>query len=176
MVISDKLLEKLGAAVLPFERRDFYREVDDGEGLIEPFLDKIIKITQAFVPENAICYSLTKISRELPKNAMYIWVIDEECLKIIEDKTPNPFAMRGNVCHSNLTGGKKAFQGGELWFTNKGEIALNFSSGRYGATEPLHEKGVVEYFEEMVIKYIFYQIKNKFIFSNFLIINKLARF
>ena len=62
------------------------------------------------------------------------------------DATPNPAAERGNVCHTNITGGMPALQGGELWFGEDGNVYINNASGRYGANSILQEEAVIEYF------------------------------
>jgi hypothetical protein len=42
----------------------------------------------------------------------------------------------GCIKHSNLTGGEPAHSAGEIWFVDADRIAINASSGRYGARSP----------------------------------------
>lgn len=65
---------------------------------------------------------------------------------LILESTPNPYAARLVMCHINITGGKAALQGGELWFGTDGVIYINYKSGRYGAMTDEHRQTVVEYF------------------------------
>ncbi|MCC9070748.1 hypothetical protein LNQ49_03920 [Flavobacterium sp. F-65] len=51
------------------------------------------------------------------------------------------------MCHSNITAGEPALQGGELWFLGPDSVMLNFRSGRYGAETIDHEDVVIEYWE-----------------------------
>lgn len=76
----------------------------------------------------------------------YIWVIDKTGLCMMLDATPNPAAKRGNVCHTNITGGTPALQGGELWFGEDGKIYVNNELGRYGAVTSKQEEAVIDYF------------------------------
>lgn len=56
----------------------------------------------------------------------YLWVITE---------THVPFGKEvgghSDIKHTNLTGGGKAYCGGEIWFADKESIYLNGGSGRY---------------------------------------------
>ena len=69
-----------------------------------------------------------------PTRHRYVWVIDA---------TGIPFILERGLCalkgrspkHSNLTGGKPASMGGELWFRTESSLYLSGGSGRYRPRE-----------------------------------------
>jgi hypothetical protein len=72
--------------------------------------------------------------------------------QIILESIPNPEAQKkGVVCHTNITGGKPALQGGELWFGDDDKVYLNHYSGRYGAITVEHRQAVLAYFTSLGI-------------------------
>ena len=79
----------------------------------------------------------------------YLWIINNDGLFLQLEATPNPAAARGCICHTNLTAGAKAYQGGELWFHEDGTLYVNYSSGRYGAETKKQRNGVLKYFGEV---------------------------
>lgn len=79
----------------------------------------------------------------------YLWVINDDGLFIQLEATPNPNAERQCICHTNLTNGEKAYQGGEIWFHEDGTVYINYASGRYGASTKEHRQGVLQYFREV---------------------------
>ena len=110
---TDDLAERLGPAVLPFERSNFNREVLPGEDVI--FLDYIISLESGQIPATCLRSEVTE-PYSFSDSRKYLWIIDQQGLRIIYEMTPNPLAARGCVCHTNITGKRKALQGGELWF------------------------------------------------------------
>ena len=151
MKIPERILQKIRPPVAPFERRDFRLEVKENEDLMIPS----ITINSAKLPAIVKVLNHEKYEENRKTKSLfgkYLWLIDEENgLRIIEENTPAP-SERGIVCHTNISGGKKALQGGELWFCDNGLVYLNYRSGRYGAStaddlQEKHQEGVVEYFE-----------------------------
>ena len=142
------LFDRLKPAVLPFERYNSKnpnnpKKVAIGEDIY--FQTALIHVTKEG-PTKVI----TTVAENLNKEARYLWIIDAEGkLSIILESTPNLAAERKCVCHSNMTGGGIALQGGELWFLNPKSIVLNFRSGRYGAETIDHEDAVVEYWQSL---------------------------
>ena len=140
------LLDRLRPAVLPFARYNIKNPnnkklVAIGEAI--SFEDQLVHVNKD-EPKTVIITTLDNLSME----SRYLWIIDEfGNLSIILETTSNPEAARKCVCHSNMTGGREALQGGEVWFLSPKSIVLNFRSGRYGAETPDHEKAVVEYWE-----------------------------
>lgn len=139
-------IEELGPSVLPFERTNFSRTVLKGEQIY--FGDKIYNATEDSLPENVI-KELPEIIRQQPRHShsKYLWIITENGLYIILENTPNPSASRKIVCHTNISGGLKALQGGELWFGTDDKVYINNRSGRYGATTLLQRNAIIDYFQ-----------------------------
>jgi hypothetical protein len=143
---SDPLLVRLGPAVLPFERSTFNREVMPGEDII--FLDYIISLESGTIPTDCLRCD-TSDTTSLPIDRKYLWVIDHEGLRIIHEMTPNSLAARGHVCHTNITGRRKALQGGELWFDLDNTIYINNQSGRFKAVTIDQRQAVLDYFRQL---------------------------
>lgn len=146
-LLSDEWIQQLGPPVLPFARTQFKRKIEQGEDII--FTDAIhIVTTKSSL--NPLTISVADILENRPFQGKYLWIIDEKGLKIILESTPNPYADRQVVCHTNITGGAPALQGGELWFGEDGRVYINYKSGRYGAgigeeADP-HKSAVIAYF------------------------------
>jgi hypothetical protein len=147
---SGSLLKRLGPEVEPFERLNrnnnslTKRQVLIGEK--KSFDNLIIDATEGIINKNKI--EITS-KNNLNEENRYLWVIDSNGLYLLIEKTVNNEAQRKKVCHSNITKGKKALQGGELWFIGVKHIILNFCSGRYGAENLSQENAVIEYFESL---------------------------
>ncbi len=83
----------------------------------------------------------------------YLWVIDNESIKILWEMTSNIKRKNSNpqkpfVCHTNITGiNGQAYIGGEMYFCKNGNIYVNFSSGRFGIQASEAKK-------DMAIKYM----------------------
>ena len=83
-------------------------------------------------------------------NEKYLWVIGEWGLRMIRELTPNKARKpKQYVCHTNLTGGKHAYQGGELWFCEDGRVGINFFSDRYGAQTTEEWETVISHFHRV---------------------------
>lgn len=148
--LSDEWIERLGPAVFPFARSQFKRTVEEGEDII--FVDTILPITgQNSIKPTTLPVSI--ITEDRPTLGKYLWIIDEQGLKVIPESTPNPYADRKVVCHTNITGGSPALQGGELWFGDDGSVYLNYKSGRYGAIVGtpgiFHRLAVLDFFRSL---------------------------
>lgn len=80
----------------------------------------------------------------------YLWVIGTFGLRLIKELTRNEARIgKKYVCHTNLTGSKEAYQGGELWFCEDGRIGLNYFSDRYGATTEAQWNAVIAHFKRV---------------------------
>lgn len=76
----------------------------------------------------------------LPKEARYLYTIDETGLKVARESTPFP-SPRKNICHTNLS--SRAFSAGEAWFLDAKTVVINPLSGRFGArTEPVWNRTI----------------------------------
>ncbi len=67
-----------------------------------------------------------------PAGTKYLWVIDKKGLKIVRELNEFTASERGYVSHTNLTGGGKAYSGGEVWFISENKVRINAGSGAYG--------------------------------------------
>ncbi|MEA5403189.1 hypothetical protein VB776_09710 [Arcicella sp. DC2W] len=137
----------MGPTVEPFERVDFKRKVLEGEDLTAPFEHLVYDATENSFPSDVILAEANDIINENAKEATYLWVIDNEGLRIIPENTPNEKSSRKVVCHTNLTGGKNALQGGELWFGKDNHVYVNNKSGRYGCSTIKQREAIIEYFK-----------------------------
>lgn len=140
---TEQHIELLGPAALPFERQGFQREMLEGEDI--HFVDHLYDATDDGKPENVVEVNPETIELD-PETGRYLWVITETGMHIILEATPNDASPRKKVCHSNITGGQAALQGGELWFGTDEKVYINYRSGRYGAMTDEHMQTVVDYF------------------------------
>ena len=141
-------IENLGPNVMPFERRaNLQFKVQEGEALTELFQAAVYDATENGLPSNVKLADKLDILNGKADDAKYLWIINESGLKIIPEQTSNPFAGRKVVCHTNLTGGQLALQGGESWFDAEEHVYVNNKSGRYGATTLKHREAVLDYFQ-----------------------------
>lgn len=105
------------------------------------FLDLDVSPTESFLPGEPPVES----SQEANK---YLWVIREVRvpLGLESGATGQAIAGRGRLSHTNLTGGRPAYCGGELWITDSGSFAINGGSGRYGPETPEELEAAVQAF------------------------------
>ena len=149
-IITDDLVIRLGPEVEPFER--FNKNQIKGSKKVMP---RVVLVGEKSSFDEFIIdyvrdgcqYPQTTNVENLSFETRYLWIINKEGLFLILENTPNLEASRGVVCHSNITKGEKALQGGELWFISSNYVVINFKSGRYGAETIAHEEAVREYFE-----------------------------
>ena len=78
---------------------------------------------------------------------LYLWVINLVGIPyILEGALPK---LGGNLPkHTNLTGGKPASVGGELWFRTQSSLFLSGKSGRYGPRNERQLADAVTVFED----------------------------
>jgi hypothetical protein len=68
-----------------------------------------------------------------PTNNPYLWVIGKGNIPAILEASEIGKILESKVVkHTNLTGGKDAHCGGEVWFLEDDKIIISGSSGRYG--------------------------------------------
>lgn len=60
----------------------------------------------------------------------YLWVIDARGIPYIIE-APIPAIHSALPKHTNLTGGKEAYLGGEMWFASDAALYVSGGSGRY---------------------------------------------
>lgn len=102
------------------------------------------------VQEYLIEFEGQELSFEHPKQK-YLWVIDAEGFKILREQTKHKGTPKDIVCHTNITGGQPAIQGGEVWLSTDKVAYVNPFSGRYGALQDT-EHGVARF--EEALKYM----------------------
>jgi hypothetical protein len=141
---TEQHIQILGPSVLPFERQGFIRDMLDGEEI--HFDGQLYDATDDGKPHDVVEVNPDTIELD-PEAGRYLWVITEIGMHIILEATPNPASPRQKVCHSNITGGQPALQGGELWFGTDECVYINYRSGRYGAVTEEQEQIVVDYFK-----------------------------
>ncbi len=149
------LIIRLGPEVLAFGRTDDPQRVYPPEERIS-FFDQTYNAIEDGVPEPLLDLQIAEIT-SWPKNKMYIWLIllidGELHFRLIPDQHANPqgkatIGGRANVCHSNISAGGLALQGGECWWCNEtGYMYVNPKSGRYGATTLTQWNAVLEFFD-----------------------------
>lgn len=137
------MIAALGPAVAPFERDEFNKKLKPGE--THRFDEHVYDATEGGKPDQIIEVTTDSI-RLNPKHGCYLWIIDEGGLRLLLEATPNPHTERQCVCHTNITGGANALQGGELWFGVDDRVHINFKSGRYGAKTMIQSEAVLTYF------------------------------
>ena len=77
----------------------------------------------------------------------YIWVIDQTGVPYIIEAGIGP--LQGAVPkHTNLTGDKAAYLGGQLWFKNKSFLYVSGGSGRYPPVCERQLQDAVKVFED----------------------------
>lgn len=79
------------------------------------------------------------------KTNLYLWVIDERGV---------PYLLEVSIArigaapkHTNLTGGDKAYLGGEAWFESDTALCISGGSGRYPPQNPAQIDEAVKVFE-----------------------------
>ena len=153
------LIARLGPEVLAFGRtEDPERDFPDEEKI--NFFDETYNAIKDGVPEPLLDLLNAEIPI-LPKNKMYIWLIllidGQLYFRMIPDQHENPQGKivggRSNVCHSNISAGGMALQGGECWWCNEtGYMYVNPKSGRYGAATLIQWKAVLDFFDHVGYK------------------------
>ena len=139
-----ELLNRLGITVQPFERNPSKRTITIGEA--DLFDNDIFDATNGGFPPNCIKTPTENIVAQ-GSAGRYLWVVDSVGLKVILEATPNlKRAGKHIVCHTNITGGKPALHGGELWFGVDNRVYINNASGRYGNADPEQWEAVLAYF------------------------------
>ena len=76
----------------------------------------------------------------------YLWVIDAKGIPYIIE---SPIKAMGYQMpkHSNLTGGREAYLGGEMWFASQESLYISGGSGRYPPSDEQQLREAAEVFE-----------------------------
>ena len=63
----------------------------------------------------------------------FLWIALKDRIKIVREKANASKRLKlKRIKHTNLSGGRYAYSGGELWFVSNDTIIINGCSGRYG--------------------------------------------
>lgn len=151
----DTLIEQMGPETNPFGRKPEVNQTVHNEEKID-FSQMAFNAINDGSPEPKIYIQLDEVEK-LPKDKMFIWLVylknGEVHFKMIPDSTENPDGKkivggRKNVCHTNLSAGEKALQGGECWWCEDSKtMYVNRKSGRYGAITKPQWDAVLEFFK-----------------------------
>lgn len=153
-MLTDSQINSLGGLVNPFERSNRIFNKDKifwkGEDILFPSI--LINSPNNFPFENRISDNIAEfnsINSKKITDSRYLWIIDEEGFKIIFEQTPNLESARKIVCHTNITAGKKAVQGGELWITENNKLLINAWSGRYDNVSPQKYQEAINFLKSL---------------------------
>ncbi len=145
-------LEGLGPPIPPFARSETktIASLQEGsEDILYGVANGVYDATNNNYPKDLVTISTEEL--ELLQDPAieiiekkYLWVIQEDGIKIIKESTLNPkrSPTKKYVCHTNLTGAGEALQGGELYFCDDGAVYLNNKSDRYGCYREGQDKNV----------------------------------
>jgi hypothetical protein len=160
--LTEEHKKLLGKLIDPFERSDKNPEKKKplmGETEIDPCLGKIHDAKDNGKPKDCVTVSqeeiekFIKVSGKFPEKC-FLWVLDNKSIKMIREKTPNNLrkSKPDYVCHTNLTGGGKAYIGGEIYFGEDDNIYISWFSDRYGNPPDDLWENTKKYFEDVGYK------------------------
>ena len=82
-----------------------------------------------------------------PGNHTFLWVIEKNRIPVIIELCNAGRRLQSRVIkHTNLTGGARAYCGGEIWFTDDRSFYLSGGSGRYPPRSEQELEAVVNIF------------------------------
>ena len=86
------------------------------------------------------------LSQQESGHYTYLWVIDRKGIPYIIE-TPVTAIGCQLPKHTNLTGGKEAYLGGEMWFASQESLYISGGSGRYPPSDEQQLREAAEVFE-----------------------------
>ena len=96
-------------------------------------------------PNNDAVTAIGPVSRAAANDGRHLWVIDDRGLPYILE-VPMPECGWGPPKHSNVTAGRPACIGGELWFVDPESLYVSGGSGRYPLRTAEHLEDAVNIF------------------------------
>ena len=155
-------IKLFGPLIPPFgrnTREDKLKRIEKGEDIFFDIPNGAYDAVNNNKPINCIHISTENFNlliENCPKyredffNEKYLWVIGTWGLRLIRENTRNEArVIKKYVCHTNLTGGLDAYQGGEIWFCEDNRIGINYFSDRYGATTREQWNAVIQHFKNV---------------------------
>ena len=98
-------------------------------------------------PAEGVSLGWPRESRNDPGINTYIWVIDDNGIPHIRVVKLDELGER-HPHHTNLTGGGRAYVGGEMWFETNDTLWVSGSSGRYHPISEVQLGDSVKVFED----------------------------
>ncbi|MEE9614130.1 MAG: hypothetical protein V3W31_04125 [Thermodesulfobacteriota bacterium] len=93
------------------------------------------------------------LSERNSDRAKFIWVIQKDSSpRILEKSGKVEFLESKRATHTNLTGGKKAYCGGEIWFQSEDTIYISGASGRYPPRDSQELEDICDAFRRLGYK------------------------
>ena len=113
------------------------------ESLLLDATDELRQLEPA--PVYGIVYGMPP-QAETGGTARYLWVISEEGIPYLQER---PMERLGGALpkHTNLTGGRPAYIGGEVWFSDSESMYVSGGSGRYPPRDETQLMDAVTVFE-----------------------------
>jgi hypothetical protein len=87
-------------------------------------------------PINDLAFGTPPYEPRSATNEKYLWVVRPDAVPFALELLSGVEFKRGCLSHTNLTGGKPAHSGGEMWFVDPETVVLNGGSGRYPPRSP----------------------------------------
>ena len=107
--------------------------------------DGVVQLRQAPAPPS-VSLGSPPLSDEEPGENRYLWVIDQRGIPYIFEQRLS--TIYGELPkHTNLTGGRAAYMGGELWFSSNSDLFVSGGSGRYPPNGPRQLEDAARVFE-----------------------------
>ena len=92
----------------------------------------------------------------------YLWVINDQGINMLWEGIENlSDPVEKKVKHTNITGGGKAYHGGEVFFSDTKKIYVNNKSDRYGWSSNQQWDAVVSYFREVYSQFEVIDIRDE---------------
>lgn len=82
-------------------------------------------------PMDSVNIASPPASSDPAAEGKYLWAVEPDRLPYALEQLPGISLRRGCLTHTNLTAGRAAHAGGEMWFVDHASIVINGGSGRY---------------------------------------------
>lgn len=124
-----------------FEAREPNLERQEHEDEITDFSDREDVVSLTVAPAARL---LRGVPPRVPRSSgdqMHLWLVGtDDVLVALEEGATGQSTTRGRLAHTNLSGGRPAHAGGELWYRDGASLWLTGGSSRY----PPRSKGELD--------------------------------